>query len=280
MTPAIKLNPLFKWTLLLLVALLTSCSTTRDHVSARAERGRLVFVDQSGNSYLLRDQRSLIKYNFRNVPVDRYDFDVSVWETGMSSDLRFYAFNRDFQSFYILDQYLNKISQISFSDKINTMIRYPILVQGQMIWLYNPAENRLEQYTPQLELVSSSRNLSRDIGRLSVDQLLYHKNQVYLNDFDEGLYLFDYTGRYLRKIPLPRQTEKAQIDAATSYLFVFIHREWHVIDLHQRMVRPQKIELPEEFRRSDIVFQNKKIHRWNPDKVEVESIEYPMLQDP
>src|SRR5690625_7781126 len=104
MTPAIKLNPLFKWTLLLLVALLTSCSTTRDHVSARAERGRLVFVDQSGNSYLLRDQRSLIKYNFRNVPVDRYDFDVSVWETGMSSDLRFYAFNRDFQSFYILDQ--------------------------------------------------------------------------------------------------------------------------------------------------------------------------------
>src|SRR5690625_82817 len=119
MTPAIKLNPLFKWTLLLLVALLTSCSTTRDHVSARAERGRLVFVDQSGNSYLLRDQRSLIKYNFRNVPVDRYDFDVSVWETGMSSDLRFYAFNRDFQSFYILDQYLNKISQISFSDKIN-----------------------------------------------------------------------------------------------------------------------------------------------------------------
>lgn len=279
MIPAKKSNRILnRWSLLLLAILLASCGTTRSHQTARAERGHLVFVDQSGNSYLLRDQRSLIKYNFRNVPVDRYDFDVSVWETGMSSDLRFYAFNRDFQNFYILDQYLNKVSEISFSEKLNTMVRFPILVQGQMIWLYNPTENRLEQYTPRLELISSSRNLSRDIGRLSVDQLLYHKNQVYLNDFDEGLYIFDYTGRYLRKIPLPRQTKKAQIDASSSYLFVFIDRDWHVVDLHQRMVRPQKVDMPEEFRRDDLIFQNKKIHRWNSGKVEIESVEYPMIQ--
>lgn len=274
MKPVKKLF-LFRSLPFLLVMILTACSTTQRSQSSRPDRGELIFADQSDNAYILRGQRSLIKYNIRNIPVDRYDFDVSVWDLGMSSDLRFYAFNRDFQTFYILDQYLNEISKISFSETLDFMASHPILVQGQLIWLYNPSEHRLEQYNLQLERTASSRNLSRDIPRLRVDQLLFHKNQIFLNDFNQGIFIFDYTGRLLRKIPLPRQTEKAQIDQSSSFLFVFTDREWHILDLHKRILQPDRMDLPEEV--DDIrglIFQNGKIYHWDPEKLSIESFPY------
>jgi len=259
---------------LLLMLLFYACSTTQKSQSSRPERGQLVFVDQSENSYILRGQRSLIKYNIRNIPANRYDFDVSVWQTGMSSDLRFYAFNRDFQTFYILDQYLNEVSQIPFAKTLDFMVSHPILVQGQLIWLYNPSEHRLEQYNLQLEMTASSRNLSRDIPRLRVDQIMFHKNQILLNDFNEGIFLFDYSGRLLRKMPLPRQTENAQIDQSSSYLFVFVDHEWHILDLHQRNLQLKKFELPRVDNTSSLIFQNGKMYYWDPEKLQTESYKY------
>lgn len=260
---------------LLFLLLLSACSVSRQGQTTAPERGELVFVDQSENGYILRGKRSLIKYNIRNIPVNRYDFDVSVWQTGMSTDLRFYAFNNDFQTFFILDQYLNEITQFSFSTYLDFMAIHPVLVNGHMIWLYNPAEHKLEKYTTQMELVSSSRNLNQDIPRLQVDQMIFHKNQIFLNDHHKGIYIFDFSGRLIRQIPLPRQTRDAQIDLSASQLFIYSDNQWHSLDLHQRILQPRKVLLPEELIRTpSLIFQNGKIYHWNTEALEIETFHF------
>lgn len=251
--------------------ILTGCGSSRTSITSSAGRGQLVFVDQSDNAYILRGSRSLVKYNYRNVPTDRYDFDVSVRETGLSTDLRFFAFNRDFQKFYILDQYLNEVSRFAFSDNLDFMAEYPILADGHMIWLYNPSENKLEKYTTQLEPVTATRTLSYDIPRLKVDQLLFHKNQVFLNDFGKGVYVFDYSGRLIRQILLPVQTRNAQIDHHTSRLYAYFRNDWYFVDLYPRIPETEKVILPSEVAYStDLIFQNGKIYRWNTEAQAVE----------
>lgn len=246
--------------------MVSGCGSSRPSTSPVPERAELVFMDQSENGYLLRGQRSLIKYDFRNHPTDRYDFDFTIRETGLSSDLRIYAFNPDFQTFYILDKYLNEVTRYPFSEYFDFLAQHPILVNGQTIWLYNPSEDKLQKYSTRLELLNESRNLSWEVPRLRIDQMIFHQNELYVIDHQQGVFIFDFSGRMVQRIPLPPLTRDAQIDQSTSDLFIYFSRQWHVIDLKDRMPSYQTVEITDADRFADdhYIFQNGKVYHWNP----------------
>lgn len=261
----------------LFLAILTlSCSASRESSAGFVERGKLMFVDQSDNGYVLRGQRSLIKYDFRNHPADRFDFDFSVQEIGLSTDLRIYAYNPDFQTFYILDKYLNEITHFSFNEYFDFLVSHPVLANGQNIWLYNENENKIQKYTSQLRFLDESRNLNWEIPGFRIDQLIFHNNEVYLADHRKGIFIFDYAGRLRKQIPTPIITKPIQIDKSMSRIYAFFSNQWHVSDPErygpdfQTVNRP---EFAEHNRNKNIIFENGKIYRWNTSRQHIEVIE-------
>lgn len=274
MKPVKKYFLSIKW--LFLAAIVFSCSTSRKPTTGFIERGQLMFVDQSDNGYVLRGQRSLIKYDFRNHPTDRYDFDFSVLETGLSTDLRIYAFNPDFQTFYILDKYLNEITHFSFNEYFEFLVSHPVLANGQNIWLYNQTENKIQKYTSQLKFLDETRNLNWEIPGGRVDQLIFHNNEIYLADFQKGIFIFDYAGRLRKRIPTPLLTKPIQIDKSMTRIYAYFSNQWQVSDPDKQIFdfRPLNITQLEEYNSNEnIIFENGKIYRWNTIKQKIEVIE-------
>lgn len=259
-----------------LLVCVISCTGTRKSSNSLIEWGELMFVDQSDNGYVLRGQRSLIKYNFRNHPTDRHDFDLSVRQAGLSTDLRIYAYNPDFQNFYILDKYLNEISHFSFTEYFDFLVSHAVLANGQNIWLYNQSENKIQKYTSQLEFLDESRNLNWEISGVTVDQLLFHRNEIYLVDHRKGVFIFDFAGRMRQQIPLPMMMRDIQIDRSMSRIYAFFSYQWHVIDPDQKIpaYEPLNITGQAQFTINDnIIFENGKIYHWNIDLQKIEVIE-------
>lgn len=258
----------------LLLTGLLSCTGTRTTTIPHAEKGTLLFVDQSDNGFVLRGNRSLIKYDFRNHPSDRFDFDLTIDEAGLSTDLRIYAFNSDFQNFYILDKYLNIISQFTFNDYFDFLVRHPVLVNGQNIWLYNQSEHKLQEYSAQLRFLNESRNLDWEIPGVRVDQLIFHRNEIYLADHSKGVFIFDYAGRLKKRIPLPVVSRDIQIDRSMSRIYAYFSNQWHVIDPDQQIPAYVTLELPDSpllEETQDYIFQNGKIYFWNVAKQQIET---------
>lgn len=260
---------------LFLTAIVISCSTTRKPTTGFIERGQLMFVDQTDNGYVLRGQRSLIKYDFRNHPTNRYDFDFSVYEAGLSTDLRIYAYNADFQNFYILDKYLNEITHFSFNEYFDFLVSHPVLANGQSIWLYNENENKIQKYTSQLKFLEESRNLNWEIPGFRIDQLIFHNNEIYLADFRKGIFIFDYAGRLRKRIPTPLLTKPIQIDKSMSRIYAYFSNQWQVIDPDMPIADFWPLDLPElaDYNSNEnIIFENGKIYHWNTLKQKIEVI--------
>lgn len=264
----------------LFLSLIIGCIGSRDTTTPLVNRGKLLFVDQSDNGYVLRGQRSLIKYDFRNHPTDRYDFDLSIHEAGLSTDLRLYAFNADFQKFYILDKYLNEIAQYAFNEYFDFLVRHPVLAHGQSIWLYNQTENKLQEYSTQLRLLTETRNLDWEIPGVHVDQLFFHHNDVYLVDHSRGVFIFDYAGRLRQRIPLPTVSRDVQIDKSMSRIYVYFGNQWQVIDPDDTIPGYTPLNLPflaDYNGRQQIIFQNGKIYQWDEFMQQIEVYENPHI---
>lgn len=260
----------------LILGLLMACSGTRHSRTPPIDAGKLLVVDQADNGYVLRGQRSLIKYDFRNHPTERYDFDLTIQDVGLSTDLRLFAFNSDFQRFYILDKYLNMISQYAFNEYFDFLVRHPVLANGQNIWLYNQTENKLQEYSTQLEFLTESRNLDWEIPGVRVDQLMFHRNEIYLVDHSRGVFVFDYAGRLRQRLPLPTVSRDVQIDKVMSRIFAFFSGQWQVIDPDDAIPAYEPINIPElkNLANTDqVIFQNAKIYVWNTDMQQIEVME-------
>jgi len=252
------------------------CSGTQSTVTRITDAGTLVAVDQSDNGYVLRGRRSLIKYDFRNHPSDRYDFDLTIQEIGLSTDLRLYGFNSDFQKFYILDRYLNLISHFEFNEYFDFLVRHPVLANGQNIWLYNQTENKLQEYSTQLEFLTETRNLNWDIPNVRVDQLLFHRNDVYLVDHSRGIFVYDYAGRLKQRFPLPERSSNVQIDKVMNRIFAWFTGSWNYLDPDETIPAFRKVNFPfaDHHNQPDqVIFQNGKIYIWNRDRQEMEVLE-------
>lgn len=261
------------FSLLILISILWGCTGSKETTLSPIEKGRLIVVDQSDNGFVLRGSRSLIKYDFRNHPTARYDFDLTVHDMGLSTDLRLYAFNTDFQKFYILDKYLNLITEYNFNDYFSFLVRHPVLANGQNIWLYNQTEHKLQEYSAQLEFRTESRNLNWEIPNVRVDQLIFHQNEIYLIDHSRGVFIFDYAGRLRQRISMPPVSRDIQIDHTMSRIFAFVSGAWHVIDpdLPNPTLQPLNLPAMETLQDTDqLIFQNAKIYHWNTDMQQME----------
>ena len=157
------------------------------NVFAASTRGDVLMLDSSGKILQRFSPRKPARIHL-----------LEAW-----NGLRIFAFNRDFQSYYLLDRFLLSDGPVSL-DQEKGYARLLAPAQDGNLWLLDEASFQLRKINPAsgnvlfstpLDLILSGRPYEFSFMR-------EYQNQLYLADKTGALLVFDQNGSFRKKLPL------------------------------------------------------------------------------
>ena len=210
-----------------------------DSISVEAE---LITVDKLQNLYVFTKNNELIKYNPAGKVLFKYqseNFDQPS-SIDVSNPLRPFLYYADYAKAIALDRTLSELYQYDLSDyDLDTKLTAPALGNG--IWLYTWA-GQLKKYNQQGKLEIESNNISTILSNdFDPEQLFITESNIILHQPQEGTYLFDRYGQFLKKLPIIYQNEISIVD---QWLIHFDKKNHQLQFYHLGHSRASKLELP------------------------------------
>jgi hypothetical protein len=166
-----------------------------EHISL-SRQGNILVANKKGDVVML-DSNGTILQQFSPRKPARINL-LEAW-----NGLRIFAFNRDFQSYFLLDRFLLSDGPVNL-DQEKGYARLLAPAQDGNLWLLdeasfqvrkvNPANGNVLFSTP-LDLILSGRSYEFSFMR-------EYQNQLYLADKQGPMLLFDQNGTFRKKLPL------------------------------------------------------------------------------
>jgi len=211
------MNVLFKIRLIFLIGLtfqLSSCAT----LSAQQEGDKeiepiykikqspiLFTADKLGQSYVLIEPNELIQYSNRGKEFFRYNNNYlgALHQIDATNPFSLLLFYKDFSTIITLERTLSQTSEVNLLDLDLVDVNAVGVSNDNNVWVYDPVAFRLKKISRVGKIIYESDPLSLIFDQpLEVNFIIERSNQVFLNDPQQGVYIFDLYGRYLRKIDL------------------------------------------------------------------------------
>lgn len=162
-------------------------------------------LDRRGNLYVTDAQNNLHQYSPDGQPLNTYSptlpghtMQVEAWNT--AKVLMFYD---DRQQIMLLDRFLAPISELALPDYLDGQARVATLAPDDRYWLLNESDLTLRQLDATQKRFTITTPLDLLIGRTRPDFrfLREYQNNLYLVDYNGGVYVFDNLGNYRKKLP-------------------------------------------------------------------------------
>jgi hypothetical protein len=167
--------------------------------------GQAVYSDKFGCAYVVTEKNTLTKFcpdssKPRNYNVLRYGKISSV---DVSNALKILVFYKDFATIAVLDNTLSEQSIINLR-KLNILqVGAVCLALDNNIWIYDELEYRLKKLNSENNIIMKSEDFTIMFPESSrPDFMLEVENQLFVNDPENGIRVFDNFGTYSKTIPL------------------------------------------------------------------------------
>ena len=166
-----------------------------DHISL-SRQGNVLAATRKGDVLMLDSSGTVIQHFSPRMPARIHLLEA--W-----NGLRIFAFNRDFQSYFLLDRFLLSDGPVSL-DQEKGYARLLAPAQDGNLWLLDEASFRLQKINPAkgntifstpLDLILSGRPYEFSFMR-------EYQNQLYLADKQGPVLVFDQNGSFRKKLPL------------------------------------------------------------------------------
>ena len=199
-----------------------------------------ISTDRSNSVYFLNAQRNLVKLDSLGklqhlyspqTPLGRAT-TIDAW-----NPLKILLFNEDRQELLLLDRFLSPITSVLLPDfEINGTVRAAALATDDGFWLFNETDFKLSKLDMRLRrsVAETSLNLVLDKSRFDVRMLREYQHQVYLLDYNSGIYVFDNLGNYKQKLPF---TGLSYIGFLNNDLYFVKDGSLHFYDLYKQTTR-------------------------------------------
>ncbi|HEY4652846.1 MAG TPA: hypothetical protein VIG72_15635 [Pontibacter sp.] len=199
-----------------------------------------ISTDRSNSVYFLNSQRNLVKLDSLGklqhlyspqTPLGRAT-TIDAW-----NPLKILLFNEDRQELLVLDRFLSPITSVLLPDfEINGTVRAAALATDDGFWLFNETDFKLSKLDMRLRraVAETSLNLVLDKSRFDVRMLREYQHQVYLLDYNSGIYVFDNLGNYKQKLPF---TGLSYIGFLNNDLYFVKDGSLHFYDLYKQTTR-------------------------------------------
>ena len=166
-----------------------------DHISL-SRQGNIIAATRKGDVLMLDSNGAVIQRFSPRKPARIHLLEA--W-----NGLRIFAFNRDFQSYFLLDRFLLSDGPVSLEQE-KGYARLLAPSQDGKLWLLDEASFQLRKIDPATGNVLFSTPLDLVLSGRSYEFsfLREYQNQLYLADKQGPLLVFDQNGTFRKKLPL------------------------------------------------------------------------------
>lgn len=167
--------------------------------------GDYIRSDELGNVYLVKDKQ-LSKYSSRARLLHTFSnlYSGSISHVDVQDPFKVLLFYRDFGQVEFLDHTLSLSSTTVELGSLGLELATLACSSYQgAFWVYDPINFELLRISQALEIIDRSGNL-RQVSGYTPDPnyLLERDNMVYMNDPEQGIFIFDRYGTYYKLIPV------------------------------------------------------------------------------
>lgn len=196
---------------LILGFLLNSCGTTRqqrlDYVlpldfeyHIEGEDFSLMDIDQVGNMYVVKNQRTLYKYNPDGILDKTFDSQLGgfIYSIDVSNPLYLLVYYRDATKIMLFDRNLAPLKEIDISRWTKNDITAVSLSNNNQLWLYDAIDRKLLRYNIEGGRTLESSDLYGVTSlELSIKDIREYNNQVFLRNEQGQIIVLDNLGRFM-----------------------------------------------------------------------------------
>ena len=164
-----------------------------------------VSQDSYGNLYISDLKGNINKYD----SLGNYLINYSPQKLGTVSlleawnTIRIFVFYRDFQEYTILERFLGPMPGNPLNQEQIGFARQATLASDFNLWVIDETDFTLKKYDRQFNKVvnKTSLDLLLDVREYDISFLREYQNNLYVNDRNTGVLVFDAFGSYKKKIP-------------------------------------------------------------------------------
>lgn len=208
---------------MLLLMLSTSGAAFSQATSIRQEGITDAADDLQGNLYISTKEGSIVKFDstFHELISYAAEKTIPVTSIDVSNRFRIFGFYGDDQSYIILDQSFRKLNENSFDSRIIGRGVAACLASDEMIWIFDELDFSLKKLNPSLNqiVINVRMPLVTGADHYSIIQLETYQNRLYVNNSDDGVYVFDGFGNFLKKLKI-----------STNHLFHIFREKLYYVD--------------------------------------------------
>ena len=163
-----------------------------------------VTVDRYYNIYIADTKENIQKYdqegNYLLTFSPSKPGDISLIEAWNS--IRIFVFYKDFQEFVLLDRFLVAQPNYKIDQNLIGFARSATISSDNQLWVIDDDDFSLKKYDldAQKVIINSPLELILKAKDYHINFMREYQNQVYLNDRNAGILVFDNMGNYKKKL--------------------------------------------------------------------------------
>ncbi len=159
--------------------------------------------DKVQHCYLVSSANEVTQYNSKGEALFRYSNnqlgELSLIDaTNPFSSILYYP---DFLTIITLDRTMNETGEFSFMDLGMDNIKAVGTANDNNLWIYDEAAFQLKKINRSGEILFESDNIAMLLGKtLQANFLIAREDQVYVNDPEQGIFVFNTYGQYQKTL--------------------------------------------------------------------------------
>ena len=193
------------WTIVCVLSTFYSFSKIPEFVTIIKEKSLAVFINTNDEVFLI--QKGIIKkYNNLGVLQQTYGNKFIDDETKMINinGFRCILFSPSYGKIIQLDNRLNEIDVINVFDFTNLNVTcVGSSYNNEYFWLWDAATQKLEKLDKNKKIVFESNSISALLGKSINPKYIQEQGiLLYISDEENGIYIFDNQGNFIKTIPI------------------------------------------------------------------------------
>ena len=201
-----------------------------------------VFVDRQGQVYVLSTKNELLQINAQGKTINNYREQVNGTPSSVdfTNQLSIYLYFPDVSQMVELDNMLSPKSRLSVSAQSFGDQSLICRSFDNNFWKYEERSFRLRKIDFNLQTVIEGQWLQNNFSDLQPINMTEYGKNVYLNDPEIGILVFDLYGSYIKTIPIKNvktfafsQTEAVFLSDTSLFVYNLLRNESQVLFTQQ-----------------------------------------------
>lgn len=225
-------------------------------------------MDTYGHLYISDNKGNINKYD----STGKFLLNFSPQKIGnitlleAANTIRIFVFYRDFQEYLILERFLGPMPNNTLNQEEVGFARMATLGSDYNLWLIDETDFTLKKYDRQFNkvLYKTALELLLDLKDYDINYMQEYQNNLYVNDRNSGLLVFDPFGSYKKKIGFK----------GIDY-FSFLNDEMYYLQhdtlqlFHLYLFTTKTIPLPLGKKYKRVLLYNQKVYGIKPNGIDI-----------